>query len=199
MLAPFIENCNNIFYCENCVLLKPLMAFFLFFLFFRPTTLAQNMKDNNQFQEPSSPQNSNDFEYAPEYDLNIVPENSGPKYDVSGTVEDKQHSHGHSIGEELNEEHLKQHSAEEYLNFSKMSRSEIAMHHFRQFDLDANGKVDGLEVLKKIQKDAREDGHKEINVSDTLVNIVDNAIDQYDDNSDGYIYYAEFYNVYKKL
>ena len=187
------------FYGKNRVVLKLLTSCYLLIVLFRPTTLAQNTKEENQFQEPSLHQDNNDLDSTPEYNLNVVPDHSRPQYDLSNTVEDKQHSHGHNIGVALDEDHLKQHNTEEYLNFSKMSQSELAIHHFRQFDLDSNGRVDGLEVLKKIQKDAREDGHEEIKLSDTLVNIVDNAMDQYDDNRDGYIYYAEFYNVYRKL
>ena len=130
---------------------------------------------------------------------NLSPDHSRPKYETLSNVEDPYHSHGHGIGEQLDEEHLKQHNKDEFIDFSKMSQGEIAMHHFRQFDLDNNGRVDGLEVLKKIQKDAREDGNKNLEISDTLINIVDNAMDQYDENSDGYIYYAEFYKVFKKL
>ena len=81
---------------------------------------------------------------------------------------------------------MKQHNSDEFVDFSKLSQGEIAMHQFRQYDLDADGRVDGLEFLKKIQKDAREDGYKNVNVSDTLVNIVDNVMDQYDENWVGY-------------
>ena len=48
--------------------------------------------------------------------------------------------------------HMKQHEQEEYVDFSKMSESEVIMHHFKQFDHDKDGKLDGLEVLKQIQK-----------------------------------------------
>ena len=99
----------------------------------------------------------------------------------------------------MDKEHIKQHSSDEFVDFSKLSQGEIAMHHFRLLDLDAYGRVDGLEVLKRIQMDAREDGNKNVKVSDTLVNIVDNAMDQYDEKRDGYIHYAEFYTEYKKL
>ena len=81
---------------------------------------------------------------------NLSPDHSRPKYETLSNVEDPYHSHGHGIGEQLDEEHLKQHNKDEFIDFSKMSQGEIAMHHFRQFDLDNNGRVDGLEVLKKI-------------------------------------------------
>ena len=49
--------------------------------------------------------------------------------------------------------HLKQHEKDAYVDFSKMTKPQIIMHHFRQFDQNKDGKVDGLEMLKKIQRD----------------------------------------------
>ena len=46
---------------------------------------------------------------------------------------------------------MKQHEKEEYVDFSKMSQPQIIMHHFRQFDHNKDGRVDGLEILKQIQ------------------------------------------------
>ena len=46
---------------------------------------------------------------------------------------------------------MQQHDKDEYVDFSKMSEPEIIMHHFRQFDHDKDGMVDGLEVLKQIR------------------------------------------------
>ena len=46
---------------------------------------------------------------------------------------------------------MKQHDREQYVDYSKMSEAELIMHHFRQFDHDKDGQVDGLEVLKQIQ------------------------------------------------
>lgn len=70
-------------------------------------------------------------------------------------------AHGHGIGEAMDAEHMKQHDKEEYVDLSKMSEDQLVMHHFRQYDLDKNGKVDGLEVFKKIQRDAAEHGSQE--------------------------------------
>ena len=47
---------------------------------------------------------------------------------------------------------MKQHEKDEYVDFSKMTEAEIIMHHFKQFDHDKDGMVDGLEVLKQIQR-----------------------------------------------
>ena len=46
---------------------------------------------------------------------------------------------------------MKQHDREQYVDYSKMSEAEVIMHHFRQFDHDKDGLVDGLEILKQIQ------------------------------------------------
>ena len=188
-----IISCNNLSVNWHHDTFKQLISFCLILVLIWSTVLAQSEIDSDPYQKPSQSLNNNHM------DLKPSPDQTRPQYDAPNNVEDRHHSHGHGIGEELDEEHMKQHNSDEFVDFSKLSQGEIAMHHFRQFDLDANGRVDGLEVLKKIQKDAREDGNENFNVSDTLVNIVDNAMDQYDENRDGYIHYAEFYKVYKKL
>ena len=53
--------------------------------------------------------------------------------------------------------HMKEHEKDEFVDFSKMTQGQIIMHHFRQFDQNKDGKVDGLEIFKKIQ---RENGMK---------------------------------------
>ena len=126
-------------------------------------------------------------------------------YDSQKNVEkqhlDQHNSHAHGIGEEIDAEHMKQHTKEEYVDFSKISQAEIAIHHFRQFDLDNNGRVDGLEVFKKIRMDAADHGNLNENNDDLdiYIKVVDNALNEYDENKDGYIYYAEFYKAYSKL
>ena len=70
--------------------------------------------------------------------------------------EHKPHSHG--LGEEMDEEHLKQHNKKKYVDISKMSAKERAMHHFKELDLDNDGKVDGLEMYKKFKLDGIEHG-----------------------------------------
>ena len=45
---------------------------------------------------------------------------------------------------------MKEHEKEDFVDFSNMTQDQIAMHHFQQFDLDKDGKVDGLELVKKI-------------------------------------------------
>ena len=47
--------------------------------------------------------------------------------------------------------HMKEHEKDNFVDFSKMTQPQIIMHHFRQFDQNKDGKVDGLEIFKKIQ------------------------------------------------
>ena len=118
-----------------------------------------------------------------------------------GYIEAHKAKHSHGMGEAIDAEHMKQHNKKEYVDVSKMSDAELAIHHFRQYDLDDNGRVDGLEVYKKIQMDAAEHGDSTQSEDDwsIVVKVVDNALEEYDENKDGYIYYAEFYRAYKKL
>ena len=115
--------------------------------------------------------------------------------------QNKHKAHSHGMGQEIDAEHMKQHNKKEYVDVSKMSEAELAIHHFRQYDLDDNGRVDGLEVYKKIQMDAAEHGDSTQSEDDRgiVIKVVDNALEEYDRNNDGYIYYAEFYTAYKKL
>ena len=47
---------------------------------------------------------------------------------------------------------MKEHEKDDnFVDFSKMTQPQIIMHHFRQFDQNKDGKVDGLEIFKKIQ------------------------------------------------
>ena len=48
---------------------------------------------------------------------------------------------------------MKEHEKEEFVDFSKMTQGQIIMHHFRQFDQNKDGRVDGLEIFKKIQRE----------------------------------------------
>ena len=43
---------------------------------------------------------------------------------------------------------MKAHNKEKYVNVDELSQPQLIMQHFRTFDLDKNGKIDGLEILK---------------------------------------------------
>ena len=46
---------------------------------------------------------------------------------------------------------MKEHEKEKFVDYSKMTQGQVIMQHFRQFDQNNDGKVDGLEIYKKIQ------------------------------------------------
>ena len=48
---------------------------------------------------------------------------------------------------------MKEHEKDDFVDFSKMTQGQIIMHHFRQFDQNKDGRVDGLEIFKKIQRE----------------------------------------------
>jgi len=118
-------------------------------------------------------------------------------------------AHGHGIGESLDADHMKEHEKDDFVDFSKMTQGQIIMHHFRQFDQNKDGRVDGLEIFKKIQRENEEHQSKqplthakskeEIQYdTDQLAETVDHAMTAYDENDDGYIYYGEFYRAHTK-
>ena len=43
---------------------------------------------------------------------------------------------------------MKAHNKESYVKVDELSQPQLIMQHFRNFDLDKNGKIDGLEILK---------------------------------------------------
>ena len=48
--------------------------------------------------------------------------------------------------------HLKSHVHEEYIDVDQLSEPQMIMQHFRNYDLDKNGNIDGLEILKAAHK-----------------------------------------------
>ena len=43
---------------------------------------------------------------------------------------------------------MKLHTQEKYVKVDELSQPQLIMQQFRNFDLDKNGKIDGLELLK---------------------------------------------------
>jgi len=129
--------------------------------------------------------------------------NSGHSHQTNHGHDD----HRHGIGESVDKEHMKQHEQDDYVDFSKMSESEVIMHHFKQFDHDKDGKLDGLEVLKQIQRQNEDhndknpnDAVKKSTNTDQLVSeTVDQSLQTYDEDNDGYINYGEFYRTHIRL
>lgn len=48
--------------------------------------------------------------------------------------------------------HVKTHIREEYVEVEKLSDSQLVMQHFRNYDLDKDGSIDGLEIMKAAHK-----------------------------------------------
>ena len=47
---------------------------------------------------------------------------------------------------------MKEHLDEEYIDLDSMTEPQLMAQYFRTFDLDKNGKIDGLEMLKAMLK-----------------------------------------------
>ena len=45
---------------------------------------------------------------------------------------------------------MKQHNKEKFVDVDQLSQPQLIMQHFRNYDLDKNGKIDGLEILKAV-------------------------------------------------
>ena len=120
--------------------------------------------------------------------------------------------------------HMKEHNHEKYVNVEQLSENQVLAQYFRNFDLDKNGVVDGLEILKSIHKQSgqlsnvntfyekclnfqsllEEHAHDEqgpdtepLDILD-LVDMVDEEVQFYDTNKDGLITYLEFITNHKK-
>merc|ERR1711983_613325 len=110
-------------------------------------------------------------------------------------------------------EHMKSHNKEKHVNIDDLSQPQLIMQHFRNYDLDKNGKIDGLELLKAalIMNDEHdyEDGEEEeatVGGSEgrhediqEMASEADETLQEYDENNDGFIHYGEFYRNHKKM
>ena len=116
--------------------------------------------------------------------------------------------------------HMKEHMEERYVDLDSLDEPQLMAQYFRNFDLDKNGKIDGLEMLKSIVKMQREekveiyqnnfnasvfaDDHDEEGTQGASENIesyteeLDEEMEFYDVNKDGYITYGEFMRQHKK-
>jgi len=124
--------------------------------------------------------------------------------------------HRHQHGAKINfddkdaREHMKAHNKESYVKVDELSQPQLIMQHFRNFDLDKNGKIDGLEILKAAANMNAEHEHEgeseEGEEGETydhfdfmeMAEETDETLRNYDENNDGYIHYGEFYRNHKK-
>lgn len=112
---------------------------------------------------------------------------------------------------------MKEHLKEEYISLDTLDEPQLLAQYFRTFDLDKNGRVDGLELMKALhimngkqlcrsgKREIRsfililvlvEHGHEEENsnfiIDDELIDDMDEELKFYDMNDDGMITYVEF-------
>lgn len=123
------------------------------------------------------------------------------------------HQHGAKINFDDKDarEHMKAHNKEkDYVKIDELSQPQLIMQHFRNFDLDKNGKIDGLEILKAAANMNAEHEHEDENEEGEegetydhfdfmeMAEETDETLRNYDENNDGYIHYGEFYRNHKK-
>merc|ERR1711973_1085183 len=119
------------------------------------------------------------------------------------------------FGEKLDQEHLEKHKQEKYVDTSKMTERERIWYQFKNFDLDKDGKVDGMEIIKSILHYRGDDGEIREPEADsrsshqagpkdqpehsmtaeeleTFSQSADEALKLYDTDNDGYISFREF-------
>jgi len=107
-------------------------------------------------------------------------------------------------------EHMKQHNKEKFVDVDQLSQPQLIMQHFRNYDLDKNGKIDGLEILKAVAEMNDEHSHDEGGDPEgednytpsefmDLAQDVDEQLRLYDENDDGFVHYGEFYRNHKKM
>lgn len=91
---------------------------------------------------------------------------------------------------------MKEHLKEEYISLDTLDEPQLLAQYFRTFDLDKNGRVDGLELMKALHIMNVEHGHEEENsnfiIDDELIDDMDEELKFYDMNDDGMITYVEF-------
>ncbi len=97
---------------------------------------------------------------------------------------------------------MKEHVQEAYVDLDEMTEPQLMAQYFRSFDLDRNGRIDGLEMLKAILRMNSEHAEDrpaatEEDIEDTSED-VDEEMDFYDENGDGLISYPEFMRNHRK-
>jgi len=172
--------------------------------------------DPNEFrnQEPQQPQKLTGVNPGLKQ-TNEQPQKPQPAGGNPHAQKDPRH-HRHMHGAKINfddkdaREHMKAHNKEkDYVKIDELSQPQLIMQHFRNFDLDKNGKIDGLEILKAAanmnaeHEHEDEEGDEEGETYDhfdfmEMAEETDETLRNYDENNDGYIHYGEFYRNHKK-
>ncbi|VDM56541.1 unnamed protein product, partial [Angiostrongylus costaricensis] len=109
-------------------------------------------------------------------------------------------------GEEAkDEQHIKEHLEGKVDPTANMTPEQLQFHYFNMHDLDKNGRLDGVELIKAITHFHMENPGPQQNVHQPpllpseleLESMIDSILRDDDFNSDGYIDYAEFLKAQK--
>jgi len=189
-----------------------------------PPQAGQDIKfhdpnDMNQQQQPPPQQQHQQHQQQPQHQQHQPPQHQqhnqqqhqqqqagGQQAEQGGAGghHGEAHHHDHQFGETLDQEHLEKHKKDKYVDTSKMSERERIWYQFQNFDLDKDGLVDGMEIIKSIlhyrgdDTDNNKDGAKTNTESVTVEELdeiaasTDEGLKIYDENDDGYISFKEF-------
>ncbi|KAL3083004.1 hypothetical protein niasHS_010806 [Heterodera schachtii] len=118
-----------------------------------------------------------------------------------------QQQHAQFGGEQVKDEgHIKEHLEGKVDPTAHMTPEQLQFHYFNMHDLDKNGKLDGIELIKAITHFHQENaspGHQGASIppplpnENELENMIDSILREDDFNGDGYIDYGEFLKAQK--
>lgn len=106
-------------------------------------------------------------------------------------------------GEEAKDEHhIKEHLDGKVDPTANMTPEQLQFHYFNMHDLDKNGKLDGVELIKAIthfhvENPSHQNQQPVLPSESELESMIDSILRDDDFNSDGYIDYAEFLKAQK--
>uniref|UniRef100_A0A914HK89 EF-hand domain-containing protein n=1 Tax=Globodera rostochiensis TaxID=31243 RepID=A0A914HK89_GLORO len=111
-------------------------------------------------------------------------------------------------GEQVKDEgHIKEHLEGKVDPTAHMTPEQLQFHYFNMHDLDKNGRLDGIELIKAITHFHQENaspGHEGASIppplpnENELENMIDSILREDDFNGDGYIDYGEFLKAQKQ-
>merc|ERR550517_1096738 len=164
--------------------------------------------DPNEYQQPPPQQQQQQYQPPAAGQQPPVQQGHPPQQQQGGHHGEGGHHHDHQFGETLDQEHLEKHKKDKYVDTSKMSERERIWYQFQNFDLDKDGLVDGMEIIKSILHYKGEHAEEEANGQEqqrspeadaasakeleSFADSADEALKLYDVNDDGYISFKEF-------
>nr|CAD2143780.1 unnamed protein product [Meloidogyne enterolobii] len=105
-------------------------------------------------------------------------------------------------GEQVkDEEHIKEHLEGKVDPTAHMTPEQLQFHYFNMHDLDKNGKLDGIELIKAIshyhEENSAQQNAPPVPDESQLETMIDTIIKDDDFDGDGYIDYGEFLRAQK--